>query len=419
MKLTLRKSTASFKLGAVIAAAVLFLILIFAVIIPRVSAADTTHHAGRLITIHDRGTEKIVLSNSESIAGALEEAGVSVDPRDAVEPALDEKLVASEYQVNIYRARPVVIIDGALRQKVITPYQTGAQIVKDAGIALNPEDQTILKRSTDLVGDGAGLQLTIDRATPVTMVLYGSKTEARTQATTVGEMLREKNIQLGVNGRVSLDQSTPITPGMEITIWREGKQTLNVDEVVPFETEQVRDANREVGYKAVETAGQNGARTVTYEVEIKDGKEVSRNEIASIVTTQPVKQVETIGIKAKLLLNYSADKAAIMSAAGIAADDQGYAAYIIDNENRAWCPIRWQGTAGCWAEYAEKFPGAETSSQVGYGLCQSTPAIKMASAGADWRTNAVTQMKWCHNYAISRYGSWEKAYNFKVSRGWW
>jgi uncharacterized protein YabE (DUF348 family) len=419
MKVSLRNSTASFKVSAVIAGAVLFLILIFALIVTRVGAADTVHHAGRLITIHDRGTEKIILSNSDTIAAALEEAGVSVDPRDAVEPALDEKLVASEYQVNIYRARPVVIIDGALRHKVITPYQTGAQIVKDAGIALNPEDQTILKRSSDLVGDGAGLQLTIDRATPITIVLYGTKTEARTQATTVGEMLQEKNIQLGTNGRASLDASTPITAGMEITIWREGRQTLNVEESIPFSTEQIRDADREVGYKAVQTVGQNGTRTATYEIEIKDGKEVSRTEIASIVTTEPIKQVETIGIKAKLLVNYSSDKAAIMTAAGIAPEDQGYAAYIINNENAAWCAIRWQGTPGCWAEYAEKFPGAEGSSQVGYGLCQATPGNKMATAGADWRTNVVTQMKWCHGYAIGRYGSWEKAYNFKVSRGWW
>lgn len=419
MKVSRRNSTASFKVSAVIAGAVLFLILIFIAVVTRVGAADTTHHAGRLITIHDRGTEKIILSNSETIAAALEEAGVSVDPRDAVEPALDEKLVASEYQVNIYRARPVVIIDGALRQKVITPYQTPAQIVKDAGITLDPEDQTTLKRSADLVGDGAGLQLTIDRATPISLVLYGTKTTARTQAATVGEMLQEKDIKLGTNGRVSADLATPITAGMELTIWREGKQTVTVEEAIPFEVEQIRDADRDVGYKTVQTAGQNGTRTATYEVEIRDGQEVTRTEIASIVTVQPIKQVETVGIKARLLVNYSADKAAIMTAAGIAAEDQGYAAYIINNENAAWCPIRWQGTPGCWAEYAEKFPGAEGSSQVGYGLCQATPGNKMATAGSDWRTNAVTQMKWCHGYAISRYGSWEQAYNFKVSRGWW
>ena len=419
MKLLLRRSTASFRMSAVIAAAVLDFVIFLVIVVGRVGATDPVHQGGRLITIHDRGVEKVILSNGTTVQDALNEAGVSVDPRDAVEPALDEKLIASEYQVNIFRARPVVIIDGAVRQKVMTAYQTPAQIVEDAGISLSPEDQTMLKRSDDLVRDGAGLQLVIDRATPLTLILYGTKTEIRTQALTVGEMLKEKDIKLGTNGRVSLDQAAPVTAGMELSVWREGKQTVNIEEPVAFQTEQIRDADREVGYKSVQTAGQNGTRTATYEVEIRDGQEVSRTEIASIVTTQPVTQVEVVGIKTKLLVNYSADRAAIMTAAGVAPEDQDYAAYIINNENALWCPIRWQGTTSCWSEYAEKFPGAETSNQVGYGLCQATPGIKMASAGADWRTNAITQMKWCHGYAIGRYGSWARAYEFKVARGWW
>lgn len=43
-----------------------------------------------------------------------------------------------------------------------------------------------------------------------------------------------------------------------------------------------------------------------------------------------------------------------------------------------------------------------------YGLCQSLPASKMASAGADYMTNPVTQLKWCHKYAQG-YGGWVKA----------
>jgi hypothetical protein len=38
-------------------------------------------------------------------------------------------------------------------------------------------------------------------------------------------------------------------------------------------------------------------RSASYEVTIQDGKEVSRTEIASITTKQPVKQVEIVGAK--------------------------------------------------------------------------------------------------------------------------
>lgn len=401
---------------AAIAIAVLLLAVFLS--ISHAYADDGSNQSGRLITIHDRGIKTTVLSEAGTIGDVLKEAGISVDPKDAVEPGLDETLVASEYTVNIYRARPVVIVDGGVREKIVTPYQTAAQIAKDAGVKLAPEDKTSLTRSNDIVSDGASLQLTIDRAEEVKLDLFGSKMAVLTQGKTVAELLREKNIELERNDRTSPDPSSVIKDGMNIRVWREGKQTVTVEESVKFSIKQIQDADRDVGYRDIQTKGKNGKRMVTYEVEIKNGKEVSRKPITSIVTKQPVKQVEIVGIKVKLLTNYSADKAAIMTAAGIAQSDQQYAAYIIDRENAAWCPIRWQGTSGCWAEYSEKFPGAE-SAQVGYGLCQSTPAIKMASAGSDWRTNAVTQMKWCHEYAVGRYGSWANAYDYKVRHGWW
>ncbi|MER6259839.1 transglycosylase SLT domain-containing protein [Streptomyces sp900105245] len=40
-----------------------------------------------------------------------------------------------------------------------------------------------------------------------------------------------------------------------------------------------------------------------------------------------------------------------------------------------------------------------------YGLVQAYPGVKMASAGADWRTNPATQITYGLNYMNQRYGS--------------
>ncbi len=40
-----------------------------------------------------------------------------------------------------------------------------------------------------------------------------------------------------------------------------------------------------------------------------------------------------------------------------------------------------------------------------YGIPQALPGSKMASAGADWRTNGKTQIKWMVGYVNGRYGS--------------
>ncbi|MER6145808.1 transglycosylase SLT domain-containing protein [Streptomyces sparsogenes] len=55
---------------------------------------------------------------------------------------------------------------------------------------------------------------------------------------------------------------------------------------------------------------------------------------------------------------------------------------------------------------------ATNSSSGAYGLVQALPGSKMASAGADWRTNPATQIKWGLNYMNERYHSPCGAWSF-------
>ncbi|MFE1024124.1 transglycosylase SLT domain-containing protein [Streptomyces sp. NPDC058818] len=54
-----------------------------------------------------------------------------------------------------------------------------------------------------------------------------------------------------------------------------------------------------------------------------------------------------------------------------------------------------------------------------YGLFQALPAGKYSSAGADWRTNPATQIKWGLNYMDSRYGSPCDAWSFWQANHWY
>jgi SLT domain-containing protein len=54
---------------------------------------------------------------------------------------------------------------------------------------------------------------------------------------------------------------------------------------------------------------------------------------------------------------------------------------------------------------------ALNASSGAYGIPQSLPASKMASAGSDWKTNPATQIEWGLKYIRSRYGSPGGAYN--------
>lgn len=251
----------------------------------------------RLISLHDRGVERTILTKARTVREALKAAQVDIaEGQDVVEPGLDEELIATRYNVNIYRARPVTIIDGALRQRVITAHQTPKQIAKVANITLYPEDK-VVAHSGDLLVHGADTVFEIDRATPVSLTLYGKQTEVRTHVATVGELLKEKNITLGKDDTLSLPASAPITNGMQIELWRNGTQTVSVDEEIGFTTEKIQDANRDPSYHEVKERGENGKKTVTYEIEMRNGVEISRKEIASVTAKEPKKQVEVVGAK--------------------------------------------------------------------------------------------------------------------------
>jgi len=279
-------------------AATIFALLSCVSVVSYAQAASPEPAAGeRLITIHDRGQDKGILTRETTLRDAFGAAGIEIDTNDVVEPGLDEPLIASNYEVNIYRARPVTIIDGAVRTKVMSAYQTPKQIAAQAHIALQDEDTATIGANNDMVSEGAGVQLTVKRAASFTFVLYGTKKTAYTQEKTVGAMLDKKGIKLAKDDTLSVPRDTPIQSGMTVELWRNGVQTGSEEQDVPFETQKIQDADHEVGYRQVKTPGVVGKKTVTFEIEMKNGKEVNRREIQSVVTLQPVKQIEIVGTK--------------------------------------------------------------------------------------------------------------------------
>lgn len=132
---------------------------------------------------------------------------------------------------------------------------------------------------------------------------------------------------------------------------------------------------------------------------------------AAVVQTPTIAPITTQTAPTPVSQPTTQSDAAIMAAAGIASSDYTYVSFILNKES-GWCPTKWEGEiGGCPAYHG-------TPNQVGYGMCQSTPAIKMAVAGSDWATNPVTQLRWCSIHA-SGYGGWYNSYLHWVANNNW
>lgn len=82
-----------------------------------------------------------------------------------------------------------------------------------------------------------------------------------------------------------------------------------------------------------------------------------------------------------------------------------------------------QGQMSCltslWNRESSWKTTAENPSSLAYGIAQSLPAEKMASTGADYRTNYKTQITWGLGYIKDRYGSPCGAWGHSQSVGWY
>lgn len=374
---------------------ILLIVFILAVTL-RDSTITVKKLDANIVILHVDNQTETLPTRAETVGDFLANADIELNEGDVVEPGVETPIEEDDFRVNVYRANPVVIDDDGKQMLTYSAAQTPRSIADQAGLIVYPEDDVKEVPAVDFLKDGIATKLIIKRSTPVYLNLYGSSLPIRTHAKTVGELLDEKKVVLAKGDMVKPSLDTPLKNKTEVFVTRFGTQVLSVEESIPMPIETVEDKTLSFGTIVIRQQGAPGKKSVTYELELVNGREVGRKKIQEIIVQEPIKQVVAKG----LAISIPTDKTAAMNAAGIKVSDHPYVNYIVSRESR-------------WNIYATN------STSGAYGLCQALPGDKMASAGSDWRTNPVTQLIWCNGYAVGRYGSWPAAYDFWISHGWW
>lgn len=85
---------------------------------------------------------------------------------------------------------------------------------------------------------------------------------------------------------------------------------------------------------------------------------------------------------------------------------------------RGWTGVQWQCLDSVWTRESGWGVSAQNASGA-YGIPQASPGSKMASVGADWRTNPATQISWGLDYISAAYGNPCGAWSFWQSHFWY
>ncbi len=349
-----------------------------------------------VISFYADGKYTNVRTDAETVRDALLRANINLSEGDEVEPALDEQITSDGFNINIYRARDVVVLDGARKIHIKSASTNPETIVVNAGVELLDADKVELVNYNGLLESGSMVAYQVKRAKTAHVDYYGKQLDLRTQAKTVADLLKEQKIDSDTEKNwISVPLKTKLSDGISFSIMPQGVQTITTEEAIAFDEKVVQDYDLEYGKRQLVKAGENGSKTVTYEVDMKDGVELSRKKISEIITKEPVTQEVKVGQKVSLPSGSHEDW---MAAAGIAASDYGYVNYIISHES-SWRP---NATNGRY-----------------WGLYQTSQARLISDCGSDWVNDPVCQLRSATGYAVGRYGSWESAYNKWRSQGWW
>jgi len=96
---------------------------------------------------------------------------------------------------------------------------------------------------------------------------------------------------------------------------------------------------------------------------------------------------------------------------------QSFAKGILGNYN--WGSKEFGPLKSLWNQESGWSYTATNPTSGAYGIPQSLPASKMASAGKDWRTNYKTQILWGLDYIRSRYGTPAEAWDHEKAHNWY
>jgi len=377
---------------------VTFLVLFLVSLVAFVSFGATTLGPAdsRVVNVYADGESQTLPTRAKTVKDLLERLDIKLNDGDVVEPGLDTQILDDNFSINVYRARPVTVVDGDKQVTVNTATQSPRSIAEEVGVALFPEDNVAVQIPDKVIDEGSATeQLVVERSVPVKLVMYGQSYDLRTHAKTVGELIKDKGLDAN-DVTVLPPAETPITPGMVVFVTYPDKNIVTAEEVIPNGEEVITDPNLPSGQTQVKQEGSPGRKVIIYEVDKADPNQ--KKVLQEVIASQPVNKVIAKGTKV-VAGTLTGSKADWLRLAGVDPSQYQYVDYIIARES-GWNP-------------------AAVSPNRCIGLGQKCNAQSLINACPNWQTDPVCQLQHFSGYANSRYGSWQGAYGFWSANGWW
>ena len=251
------------------------------------------------VTIDVNGQQMDLVTMSNSVEGALKQAGIKIGPDDLIVPSPSERLTRTE-SIKVRSAKSVAVVVDGQEKTIKSTALTVDELVSEIGSEIGGvHEGDLLSKGRDTVIPADGMKLDITRPKVVSINDGGDVTYTQMAASNVGDLLRRRNINLNPEDVVTPSITSPVKAGMDVRIDR--VRTDQVRETVPFEApaNYKDDATAFEGDEVVEEAGTPGSKEVKRSIRIVNGKEESNTVISEKEVTPAKPATIKRGTKAK------------------------------------------------------------------------------------------------------------------------
>ena len=231
------------------------------------------------VTIYDQGKKLTIKTDAVTVDEVLQRSGFKLSDTDIVEPERTTLINEENFHINIFRSRPVLIIDGKIKKHLMTASYDPRTIAESAGFSIYDGDEIDLVANENFLEAGATTTYKINRS---------------------------------------------------------GGEGATIEMDIPFTEKTEEDTSMEPGESKVVQEGENGRKVLRYAVQFKDGVEVSRELISEEITKAPVEKITKVGSKKAAAANIPPEWetcAGYARAAGVSEADISDALTLIYHES--------------------------------------------------------------------------------------
>jgi uncharacterized protein YabE (DUF348 family) len=248
---------------------------------------------GKSVTVSVDGKVSQVHTSADTVAGVLDDAGITLGAHDAVAPSLDTAIEEGSRIAVRYGRELTLTVDGKSKTYWVTA-TTVNQALGELGLRFGSANLSA-SRSSFIGRDG--LNLAVGTPKSITLIVRGHKRQVVTTGVTVADALADLGVRFDKNDVLQPLAKANISDGMTIVVTRVHVEFRHLKVAVPFETITRHDDTMYTDEEKILRPGVNGLQWEKVRITYANGEVRHRMLLSTSLLKAPVSQIQVVGTK--------------------------------------------------------------------------------------------------------------------------